>query len=489
MIGGGERTASARPSVASGVRWSLVDATVQQVGRLVITIVLTRLLDPNDFGVLAMALVFTQLATLIGDLGLGPALVQRPTVERRYVTTATTVTLGAGAILAVLLVATSGLVASFYGEPRLQPIVAALAFTYVLRGAAGVPRDLLRRVLAFRSIAVAVIVGVVAGGVVGIALALADAGVWALVASVLVENVVTTIGVIVMATRRGVWKAGLGFDRPAFNELGRFGAFVSGVRIAHYGASNLDNLIVGRVLGPVALGLYNLAYRLMLFPVLRAADLLANVATPALAGRTSVELAQAYGGAVQRVTLVCLPVSVGTAAIAPALVPAVFGERWAPAVVTVQVLALNGPRLGIGRMSGVVHEARRRPDRDLVLVSATLVAYAAAFTIGAQHGIVAVAWAFTVAGYALVPLDQYLVRRTLECSTGPMFRKLLPVGGATLLMGLVAMAVLWAGDRAQIGDGVRAALASTCGAATFVAVLRVVEPTLLGRFIRELSRP
>jgi len=469
-----------RASVVTGLRWSVIDVVAQQVIRFALTVALTRLIAPEDFGLLAMALVFTQLATMIGDLGLGPALVQRRVVERAHVATAFTVTTLAGLILAIAFYFLTFPIAAFYDEPGLRPVLGALAATYLLRGVAGIPRDLLRREMAFRSLAFIAIASVTLSAVAGLSLAVGGAGIWALVAQILVEGVLTTILVVGVAWRSGAWRPGLAIDRSALGDIAGFGLFVSGTRMFHYASTNVDNLIVGKVLGATSLGFYNLAYRLMLFPVLKVADVVATVSMPAFSSiqDDSSRLTAAFQRAVTYVAMFCFPVSVGVAVTAPVLVPAVFGNQWTAAVVTVQILAINGVRLAFGRLNGVVYEATGRPKWDFTMVVLTLVAYVVAFAIGVDYGVEGVAWAYTIAGYALVPLDQLLVSRALNVSPVTTLRRIGPVLLATALMAIVS-AFLMAVIPESIAELFKATIVVGAAGVVYSTALLLIAPNLV----------
>jgi len=467
----------------------MVDAGAQQAMRLVVTVALTRLLAPEAFGLLAMALVFTQLASMLGDLGLGPALIQKADLQRKHVTTAFTVTAIVGVILAALFAGLSFPVAAFYEHEEVQPVLAALAVTYLLRGFVGVPRDLLRRAMDFKGLALVSLTAVASGGVVGIVMAVSGAGVWALVGQVLVEGVVSTLGVLLAARRNPMSRPAFGFDSDALRDLAHFGIFVTGTRLAYYATTNADNLVVGKVLGAASLGLYNLAYRLMLLPILKVADVVATVSMPAMATiqNDTPRLRQAVQRAIGHIGLVCFPVSVGFAVVAPALVPAVFGDRWLGAVVCVQILALNGVRLAIGRMNGTVYEATGRPAWDLGVLSFSLIVYVLAFLTGVKWGIEGVAWAYTLAGYALLPLDQYLVGRALGASTFTTLRRLLPVMGATLVMAVCGWVIMELTADA-LGNVSRTLLVVGVSALTYLAALRMLAPQALSSLQRDLLR-
>jgi PST family polysaccharide transporter len=475
-----------RGKVSSGVRWGALDQGVQQVMRFAVVTVLMRLSSPSDFGLIAEAYVLSQLASLVSDVGMGASLVQREDLEPRHVRTAFTATLVTGMAMTAIVVALAPVVGAFFGEPRLVDVVRAMAVVFLFSAARETPFYLLRRALIFRPFVIASAVAIALAGLGGIGLAMAGAGVWALVAYSVGEVAVSTAAAHVLAMREGVWRPRLGFDRGAFRDLFGFGAAVVGTRLSTYGQVNLDSVLVGKVLGARSLGLYNLAHRIMLYPLLHVGDVVATVMFPALSSIQSelASMRRAYVKAVQAVLLICLPASIGVAAVAPVLVPLLFGQKWEGAVVTLQILCLNGPRLALNRVTGSVFQASGRPGWDLKIALAGLAASAVGLAAGLPFGVEGVAVGYTVSGYALMPVGIVLVSRVLELSMAELSRAIAPIGLAAALMTAVAgaaVAVLTTPDVLTLGAAVSA------GAAAYLGVLGLRAPEILRMVVMNLG--
>ncbi len=203
---------------------------------------------------------------------------------------------------------------------------------FLFQGIEGVPNSLLRRQMLFRLYVLSSTIAVVTGGAVGIALAFAGAKVWALVGFALTEAVVATALAWAFGMSAGVWRMRLTRDlRPLRSVLG-YSSAVTGNRILYYGSRNVDNLIVGRALGTTALGFYGFAYRLMLYPIQRAADVIGSVTLSAFALMQDdhARLGSAYLRAVRYLAVVVVPVSVLAAVTAPHLVPSSSEASGAP---------------------------------------------------------------------------------------------------------------------------------------------------------------
>jgi PST family polysaccharide transporter len=262
---------------------------------------------------------------------------------------------------------------------------------------------------------------------------------------------------------------------------------VTGFKLLYYVQISIDNLIVGRVLGPEALGYYGLAYRLMLYPIQRVGDVLANVALPAFATLQDdrARLRIAFRRGMSTISLVCFPLSMMIMVSAPLLIPVALGQKWAPSIATVQILALNGPRIALNRLNGSVFQAVGRPAWDMWLALLALCAYVVAFTIGVRHGITGMAIAYTVAGYLTTPAAQIMVGRALRTSS------LGTLGGLTpLLIPTVAMVVAGEGTRRLVeGHGPTwiqlIAVVSACGV-TYLALVLATARSLLSEFTAAL---
>jgi len=309
--------------------------------------------------------------------------------------------------------------------------------------------------------------------------------VWALVVYSVGEACVVSAAMLVVCLRAGVHVPRVRFSRAAFGDLFSFGLSVTGFKLLYYLQINLDNLLVGKFLGATALGFYGLAYRLMLYPIQRVGDVIANVALPAFSvvQDSAERLTGAYRRGAVAISLVVFPLSVGTVVAAPVLVPLAVGEQWTPAVLPLQVLALNGPRLAVNRLGSAVFQATGRPHWDVWLAGGGLVVYVAAFAVGLQHGVVGMAWAYTAAGYVLLVPNQVLITRTPLLHPTRVLWSLWPV-----VLGCAALAPAALGARQLVpGHGFLAAVTVVlAGGAAYAAVLWLTGRGLVRQTVRDL---
>ncbi len=367
--------------------------TLLQLGVLA---VLGRLITPADFGVVSAALVVIGLSTIVSNLGLGPAIVQRPQLEQRHLDTAFTASLILGAVLGGIIWLTAPLAAAFMHMEGVTPVLRALAWVFPLNALGTVSSSLLTRDLEFSWLAARDVITYGLGyGVVGIGAALLGWGAWALVAGQIAQAVLKSA---VLLARHPPSRR-LYIERQAFKDLAYFGGGFTVARLANYVAVYGDNVVTGRFLGPAALGYYGRAYSLMSAPAYAFGTVLDAVLFPAMAKvqNDPRRLAAAYRRGVALIALLVLPASAPIILLAPEVIRVALGPHWGAAVAPFQVLGIGmlfrtsyKMSDSIARSTGAVY---RRAWRQIL--------YAGLVVIGAwigQHwGIVGVSWGALVA--------------------------------------------------------------------------------------------
>jgi O-antigen/teichoic acid export membrane protein len=361
-----ERMENSPPSLThralGGMVWVAWGSGAVGVLKILVLILLTRSLTPADFGLVTAALVFVNFALNFSQVGLGPALIQRPVLEPRHTSTAFVASTAFGFLLTAITWLGAPLVAQFFRMSDLTPVVRALSITFAISGFATVPESLLQRELRFRLIANRDLIAYAVSWLgVGVGLAFLGWGAWSLVVGQLTH---ITIRTAILLGASPAFLTGRPTGR-SFVELMEYGVGQSITRMGVILANQADNLVVGRWLGPVSLGIYSRAYQLMQVPTGLVADVLDKVLFPTMArvqddpGR----LASAYLRSTAALVLIMLPIGVVAAVLAPELVAVAFGDRWHALVPPFQVLALGMMlRSGI-RMSDSLARATGRVYR------------------------------------------------------------------------------------------------------------------------------
>lgn len=461
-----------RHRAVRGVAWSSADTIGSRLISAVVFIALARLLPPSAFGLVALSLAFVAFTRLLVDQGLGAAIVQRPELTRSHLDTSFWTTLATGAVLTVGLFALATPASVLLGQPDLEPVVQALSFVVLVAAPSSTAAAVLKRELDFRGIAQRRLIAAVVGGAAGIGAAVAGLGVWALVVQALVQTLVSTVTLWVVTP----YRPGLQVSRRAFTDLFGFSNKVIGISVVNFAAKHSDDLLIGGVLGPAALGLYSVAYRLLaiMSEVLTATTDRVTFSAFARIQGDRARLTRAYTASVRITSAVAAPAFLLVAVLAEDVVLTFFGVRWEESVPVMAALSVAGVAHAVAASSNTFLLSVGRARSALLLSALYATAGVAVFAASVSFGIVAVAIAFTVRSFALAPVGVHQVRRVLGMSWGEWLRLAVPptfTGLASALVVLVAGRVWLVGAPAPL----RLVVLGALGALLYVVLLRLVH--------------
>lgn len=428
-----------------GAAWMGLATWVNQAAALAAFIVLGRLLSPDDFGLVAAASVVLWLLRVLVDQGFGQVLVQRADLTAAHVDTAFWTALATGVAIAVLTAATAPLVADLYSLPQLTGVLRALSIVFVFVAFDSTQSALLTREMKFRVQAMRRLGASLVSGAVAIALAVAGAGVWALVAQTLAYE-----GLLVILLWSLVsWRPRRRFSKVEFRELFGFGMRTTLIKILTNVGAYADNLLIGVVVGAVALGYYVVGFRVVVVINTLIALALTQVVLSAFSRLQQDRVA--LNGALYRATkltaAIGLPVYAGLALIAHPLTVFIFGEKWGPSAPVMQALALAGFVQCQLIFTTQYAIALGRVGNELAWTAALIGAELVGFAVAVQYGITAVAISL-----GLVLLVAWPIRLALLRAWGGLrFRDYFQAFPA-LLLATAAMAVVVLGIQAATGD-------------------------------------
>ena len=474
-----------RARVLAGLGWVVGSQIGLQVARAVAAIAVARLLTPEEYGLAALALVFASLVLVFSDLALGAALVQRENLTELDKNTAFWVTLGSGVLFAILGVAFSGPLASLYGDPDAQPLLAVLSISFVV-GALGAPQlSLMLRDMDFRRVEVLPMAGALVGAAAGVTLAATGAGAWAIIIQYLVSLALTTALVWV----RSPWKPSFQFSRQSLRDLGGFSIYMLGHRMLYYLQTNGDRFLVGRFLGTAALGAYAVAFNTVIQPATKIGGPIQRVMSPAFCRIQDQpeRIAAAWARVTRILAGISVPALAGLAVMAPDFVPVVLGDQWHAAVPVIQILAWVGIIQVLQSLNVDILMARDR-TRTIFRFSVLLVTiHLAAFGIGLEWGVVGVAVAYAISTTLVEPWSTVLAARALGVSPMVFFRSLFGVAQATLGTVLVMLGARTALIDAGVGQAGRLVACTAIGSVVYMVLCAWREPKLAAE-VRGLLR-
>ena len=396
--------------------------------------VLARLLDPKDFGLVAMVTVVTGVFSLFKDAGLSMATVQRATITNEQVSTLFWINMLVGAVLGLLSLAIAPILVLFYHEPRLFWVTVALA-TGFLFNAAGVQHSaLLQRQMRFTTLSAIETISLLVSIAVGVGMALGGYGYWALVGMAIISPAASTVCLWSIAT----WVPGMPHRGVGIGSMMRFGGTATLNGLVVYIAYNLEKVLLGRFWGAEALGMYGRAYQLINIPTENLNSASGGVAFAALSrlqddpNRFKNYFLKGYAV----VLAMSLPITIACALFANDIILIFLGPKWKEAIPifqllapTILVFALINPFAWMLFSIGLVGRSLK-----IALVITPLVI--AAYVIGLPYGPTGVAFAYSAA------MTLWLVPHIAWCIHGTMIssRDILNASGQPFLSAIVAAA-------------------------------------------------
>jgi len=472
-------------SIFSGLGNQYTGTFITGLGQLVVTAALARLLTPEDYGLAGLATVYIGLAAILSQFGISAALVQRPELTPRYVRAGFTATVVIGVLTTTLVWLTAPFAAAALGNAALTPVIRGLSFTFVVANPGVVAEALLQRHLAWRALMWADVAAFVIGyALPALALATAGYGVWALVGSAVGLNLVRSAALLKLQEHPKWPRVG-----PEIRELLRYGSGFTLARVFNYGAQQGDNLVVGRVLGIVALGYYNRAFKLMLIPVTYFATVTTRVLFPVMSrlqgDRERLRSTYLTGAAV--LGLVSAPLSALMVVLAPEIVGVVLGPKWAPTIVPFQLLTasvvLRNVYLMAYCLDGAMGAMRNRTLRDGIYALAVLMGS----LIGTRFGLAGVATGVVVAIAVNYVVGAAMSLRMLGATWRAYARSQLPAFGLGLLTAAVAYLVRLGLLAAGAGQ-LLVLVVTGCVSLGILAALYLVWPSVIGEYGRTAVR-
>ncbi|MGJ4949749.1 lipopolysaccharide biosynthesis protein [Bradyrhizobium sp. HKCCYLS20291] len=390
------------------LRGGIISIVIQYgnaVLQIVAAIVLARLLAPEDFGLVAIVTVLTSFAPLLIDFGLLDATAQRSRITPAQVSGLFWVSTGIGVAVAVVVAASSPLIAWIYGDPRLQPIALCVAITFVLSGLTNQHMALLRRTMQFGRIGRIQLFGTLAGTVVAIAAAIAGYGYWALV----LRPVISSVCVVVAAWSACHWRPGAPVFDDDVKSMVRFGLHVVGFTVAYTLSRAVDRIALGLLYRPDQVGYYQNAMNLYENSIYSALNQMHAVGSSALSKLQSnpAALRQKYEAALSMLAFFVMPVAAILSVTAEDVTVLLLGQKWQAAGALLSIIALRGISHVVEGSQGWLHLSLGRADRWQNWGILSLAVQIVAVLAGLPFGPAGVAWGVVI-GCSLIALPSIL---------------------------------------------------------------------------------
>jgi O-antigen/teichoic acid export membrane protein len=398
-----------RARVVLGASWTALQKWTARASSLVVFAALSRLLGPASIGLAALGLAVTAMVGAVTQLSLTAFLVRSENVNAEANDTVFWTGLGTSVLGVGLVAALAHPIAELMGLPGLPAILLALSLLLPLSALASVPSAILERRLAFKALAIREMYSALCAGGLGVALAVAGAGVWSLVAQALAQSVIS-LALVVAFSR---WRPGFSFSPAVLRQLVGFGGPLLGVQLCQVLRDRGEQILLAALLGLDALGVWAIATRVLGAVADLSIAVVDVVALPLFARirSDSSEFRRIHEVCVSSCQALLVPLLVLIAVAAPILVPGVFGDRWAAAVVPTQALCLGYAIAGLSYLNRAVFLAVGKVRTELALTSASLLLHVGVVAMVAPLGLVTLAVALAAEAVVTVAMGSWALSR------------------------------------------------------------------------------
>lgn len=389
--------------------------------QLFITAILARLLSPNDFGLLSIVTVFTAFFQLFSDMGIGTAVIQYRDLKEKDYGKLFVFSAFLAIILVILFCIAATPISWFYGDQRLAPLCYATAPAIIFNTLNMVPNGLILKDKRFGAIALRLVVSTLVSGIVAILLAVAGAGCYALAAQTVLTALIVLIWNLVT---RPIRHLNVHFITP-LKHVFSYSAYQFGFSFINYFSRNLDNLVIGRVLGTTYLGYYDKAYKLTTYPMNSVSSVVASVIQPYMAENQDnpKRIFDCWYKVTKFLSLIGVFIAAVFFATAPEIITFFYGPQWEPAVPLFQALSISIYFQMIGNPSGAFFQSLGRTDlmfrQGLICTLLTVVGLVVGSVIGSLHAVaICISVAFCL---HIIPITYYLLVKGMHTSLDIVF--------------------------------------------------------------------
>jgi PST family polysaccharide transporter len=427
-----------KKNTISGIKWTTLSKILRQIVQFIVIIVLSRILNPSDFGLISMLIVFTGFANILQNFGLASAIIQKKDVTQSQLSTIFWLNVIIGLILTTSFILLSKPIADFYNEPQLYSITIFLAFNFLITAFTTVQEALIRKRMDFNKLFAVEIIAVSLAGVLSILAAYNDYGVWSLV----IQNIIIHLSSAIILWFIAEWRPSLTIQIKSTLPLLKYGANLAGFNIINYFSRNTDNLVIGKYLNASALGIYSRAYQLMLLPVSEVNQILTKVMFPVFSSiqEDTDRIKSIYLKATRMIAFVTFPLMLTISILAEPLVVTLYGIKWKDVATILSIFSFYGLTQSITTTIGWIFSALGKPDLQFKLGIINTAIAITSIIIGLKWGIIGVTVSYTVCSIIILLYPNwYFAFRLIKLSVKEMINNLTPITIISTITGLITL--------------------------------------------------
>ena len=430
---------SLRQKVIRGGFWAFIARIATRILSFLRLIVLARLLMPEDFGLMGIALLSLSTLETFSETGFNQALIQKKQISRKDLDTTWTISIIRGLVLFLVLFLAAPYLAAFFNSSQAELIIRLMAFGLLLNGLVNSGIIFFQKEIDFKKQFLYQFSGELANFLVVVGLALWWRNVWALVLGFLAGALVKLIFSYLVCS----YRPSLRIDKQKAKGLFQFGKWIFAANLIVFFLTQGDDAFVGKFLGITTLGFYQLAFRLSNLPATEITHVISRVTFPAYSKlqKNISQFKEAYLNTLFLVSLITFPLTIGLLIFAPEIVRILLGEKWLPIIPILRILSLFGLIRAITGVGGSVLLAAGKPQLIAYVTSVQLLLMAILiYPLSVRWDVIGVS--LTVLLVSLISLPaQSLIIKQVKLGWGEWLRTLKPSIAASVLMGFVLLII------------------------------------------------
>lgn len=405
-----------RKSIRSGF-WVSISVISINVLSFLRSIILARLLVPEVFGLMSICLVAIRCIEVFSETGFGAAIIHKQGDHEKTKDVAYTLMVIRSVILAGVAILIAPLISGFYQMASLNLLIRVIAVTFVIKGFYNINTITLQKELNFKRLIYLEQTVALTNSVLVIVLAYYIRNVWALVFGHIISTLLGTVFSFVLISGRPRFC----LNKQVVIELFRYGKFITGLTAVTFVSMEIDNVLVGKILGMEQLGYYVIAYTLANLPATHLTKIAMQVIFPAFSilQKDLSKLRGAYLETLRITLLIVMPASIGLLTLAPEIIRIAYGPRWSPAILPLQILCVFGCTRSILSITGYLFNAMGKPKSNfylnLLLLSLIMLSI---YPATSALGLIGTATAVTVSILIQYLVSLKILSRTLDVSFG-----------------------------------------------------------------------
>lgn len=434
---------SLKQKTVAGVKWTTFSSVIVAILQILQLVILARLLEPTVFGLMAITSVVIGFAQAFLDMGISNAIIHKQEVSHTQLSTLYWLNILSGIVLFIIVSLCAPVVALFYQEAELTNIIILVALTFLIQPFGQQFMVLWQKELKFNDIAKVDILTKLVALIVSVVFAYYNYGIYALVYGVLAGTILQTLVFVYKGFRE--YTISFVFQLGDVREFLSFGLYQMAEKTLNYFNSQIDTLLIGKLLGVETLGVYNIAKQIIMKPIQIINPIVSKVTFPVMAKiqDDTDRLKEIYLKTINLLSSINFPIYLFMLITAPQLVPLMFGEQWVDAVIIVQILSIYGALRSIGNPVGSLLLAKGRADWGFFWNLGLFFYVPVVIYLFSRGGIETLSWGMVGIMVSLItPMWYLLVRPLVKAKFWEFHQQIVTPAFISMIIGMIVSIVL-----------------------------------------------